>query len=230
MGKLSVSALLIGFLTACGAGSATLLPGTDRSSAGDVSAAASGASGDGAGAQVGDPNGTPPNAQADAGAATFDGTIRKTSFNPTNAIFALGKGANGVTQLAIKLSDQADDCAVVTAGAHRSGAESLWIRIEGAAANAPTVTLGDATRSGTQAYAQFYVLDSNCVTTLSAAQAGSKSGTVDLQVGDPNGIATGQFTLTMGTQGDQVAGTFAAAPCPGLLSLVADPNLDRSCE
>ena len=222
--KVFAYAALFGFLAACGTGSATLTPGSTQ------------AARDSGGSDItntpppSNPNGAPPKAATHAGTATFAGSIHAVSFQPTNAIFAMGPGANGTVELAVKISDQADDCALVTAQSHRGGAKSLWLRVHGLALGTPSVTLGDALRTDTQAFAEFYDLDSTCVETVPEANAASKSGTLDLQIGDPNTLVNGQFTVTLGSQGDKVAGTFAAAPCQGLQPLIANPNLVQTCD
>ena len=234
---LLIAAMML-FVTACGVGAVSdaALPQNNR----DTSQTASQSTGDGA-AVAAHPTASPtPNTTTPGAAtpntttpmtapATFTGTVQHASLMPASAIFAVVTASDGSQTLAVKLSDQADDCAEVTHNAHHANSNSFWLRAAGSTfANASFQWSGQSTDSNVST-ATFYALDNTCTDTLSDTASWATSGKVTFAAVSAQS-ASGTFSATVGAQGDQVAGSFTATVCPALATLVTAPDTMRTCQ
>ena len=176
------------------------------------------------------PTATTPNTTTPTAApATFTGTVQQTALVPASAIFAVVTASDGSQTLAVKLSDQADDCAEVTNNAHHANSNSFWLRADGSTfANAAFQLSGENSDSSAST-ATFYALDNTCSDTLADTASWATSGKVTFAAVSAQ-TASGTFNAAIGAQSDQVSGSFTATVCPALATLITAPDTMRTCE
>ena len=162
------------------------------------------------------------------GQAQFNGTVAGVTLTPRNALFALAT-QNGMQILAVKISDQSDDCAEVTKNAHHPNATSFWLRASGTSFANMTFTLAPDAGDGSTSTADFYQLDARCRSALSSDQSSATDGMVAFTMVDAT-HAMGTFSATVGSQQDTVSGTFSAVACPALSTLITAPDTERTCQ
>ena len=163
------------------------------------------------------------------GGGSVAGTVAGKALAAKSAFFVAGT-VNNVPTLALRISDQPDECALFAAGKRHPGTSAFVFvfTADNSASNSgtptvvppgtgdyPVVTVGTA---GKSANVSFSSVDGTCTQTLTDDQETATDGKVTITRVDGNSLV-GTFTLTVGSQGDPVTGSFEATVCPTLLAL-----------
>ena len=177
------------------------------------------------------------------GANSVTGTVQGHALAAKSAIYATGQIAsqNGNTNLlTLVISDQADPCTAITNNAHSKNSTSLtMVLLKGDSSGntvAPTsgaysMSSGDAT-SLMAGQGELFVDDATCTAVLTDAQATVNTGTLNITSTTVDGVAplVGTFKFVVGSQNDNLSGTFNAVACPALLARAAGTTTGGTCQ
>lgn len=182
------------------------------------------------------------------GSATFNGTVHGTTFSPTVAVFdAYGLSPNAPQNLVIYLSNNGNFCdALVKNGnvlASSSYAAISALTVDANQAASGTVpgnytivtsdTLASEQTPGNYVSFDFFALDNLCEQSLADSYYPAVGGSMTLtalSTVSSAPVATGNMSLTVGSQHDAVSLSFQAAPCPGLYNAVSNANGTFGCQ
>lgn len=156
---------------------------------------------------------------------TMSGTVAGIKLDVNSVVYVDDKDSNGnLVGIAVLLTDQPDICKTLQGGNVPQGMTSLslsLLRLDSSGKPlVPTVQAYGVfapsdlpTMAGEYAVATFAHLDSTCKNTLTDAQSTGTSGAVRLNAITLEGSARGGFDVSVGSQSDEVSGSFDAVFC-----------------
>jgi len=207
---------------------AASLPGADASAGGDAGASRDGDSDDGA-----SPDGNKPDAAptAPASGTTVTGAASGITIAPAHAAAVVVASLASVDRVVVVISTRPGFCADYAGGVDHAGDKSLAIAVVAkglfSSVGPATYTIGTNKPSSTggsfDTSARVAAYDSQCKSTVAAANESATSGTVTLSAVAPSGIK-GTFSLTY-PGGGSLSGTLDATVCtsPGADTFVCMP-------
>lgn len=204
----------------------TGLPGTDAAAAVDAGGTLDAGPDDGA-----SPAAKKPDAGAVPGGTTVTGTASGVTIAPAHAAAVVVASLASVDRVVVVISTRPGFCADYASGVDRAGDESLAIAVVAkglfSSVGPATYTIGTSKPSSTggsfDTSARIASYDSQCKSTVSAANESATSGTVTLSAVAPSGIK-GTFSLTY-PGGGSLSGSLDATVCtsPGADTFVCMP-------